>query len=131
MAHQSSNIHQTNIDDTTNTTPNELPQMYDTVFSLIEEELYQRLHPETYEDAPYNKTQKTICPLDNRYINFDEPTYGQKGGGKQNAYIPGKIDAIRASYQIPLQTAIEGTLGRQKLYAKEMAEGGLFLNHFC
>jgi hypothetical protein len=131
MAHPLSTISQTNINNTTNTTPNELPQMYDTVFSLIEEELYQRLHPETYKDVSYDGTQKTICPLDNRYINFDESKDGQKGGGKQNAYIPGKIDAIRASYQIPLQTAIEGTLERQKLYAKEMTVGGLFLNHFC
>lgn len=71
--------------------------MYDTVFSLIEEELYQRLNPESYAD-----------------LNND-PQFG--GQSMQSNYETiGKFDIIRYSHNIPLNVAIKGTLARQKLF---------------
>ena len=127
-----SSLSQTNNINTESSIKDELPKMYDTAFSLIEEELYQRLHPETYKDSTYDGSDKSICMIDNRYINFnDTPDRDQKGGGRNTAYLPGKINIIRSSYQIPLKTAIEGSIERQKLFAQELNMGGLHSNHFC
>ena len=119
-------------------TDKELSKMYNTVFSLLEEEVYQRMHPETYKDSKFDGSFESISGMHN--VNLLEADEGvqegahdgvQKGGGKNTAYIPGKIDAIRTSYAIPLMTAIEGTIGRHQLYAKELGKDGIFANNFC
>ncbi|VBB18029.1 hypothetical protein YASMINEVIRUS_492 [Yasminevirus sp. GU-2018] len=113
-----------------------LPTLYNTVFSLIEEELYQRLNPDSYRDAPYDGTTESICGSSN--IDFDslererlmrsQMLSGQAGGSKQGSlqktqsnFVPGKFEAVKHSYQVPLDVAIKGSIERQRLFLKETA----------
>lgn len=107
---------------------NELTTMYNDVFSLIEEELYQRLHPESYHDKFYDGTRESICGSSNLDINFDFGMNKQQQNSRQNiqhggqykrTFIPGKFDVIRSSYQIPFDVAIKGTIERQRLFLQE------------
>lgn len=86
--------------------------MYNTVFSLLEEEIYQRIHPETYQDTKYDGTNMSICRSSN--IDID-----MKGGNKKLDIQPGKMDIIRGSYKLNLNTAIKGSIERQRLFSKE------------
>lgn len=119
----------------------ELNAMYNTIFSLIEEELYQRLHPSSYQDRNYDGTSASIygSNFDPNFNLFNKQSDDQLGGqlgdqlgGKlsdqsseqfngQNAsnFIPGKFEVVRSSYYIPLDVAIKGTIERQRLFMKE------------
>jgi hypothetical protein len=85
--------------------------LYNTVFSLIEEELYQRLDPSNYNDNIYNGTRTSICGTSN--LDIASMQSEQKGGSN---FIPGKFDVIRNSYHVPLITALKATVERQKLF---------------
>lgn len=111
---------------------------YNTIFSLVEEELYQRLNPSGYKDSIYDGTKYSICGSSNldmsdfdkfdKFDKFDalDATKGNHiniaGGGNKNRtdkLIPGKFDVIRYSHNLPLNVAIKGTLERQKLFIRE------------
>lgn len=101
--------------------------LYNTVFSLIEEELHQRISPANYNNNKYDGTNESICGSSNLDILLDvtvENNSGLKGGSqsknKTNGYVPGKFDVIRNSYHITLDDAIRGTNERQKLFLEEM-----------
>jgi hypothetical protein len=116
----------------------ELNGLFNEVFSLIEEELYQRLNPQYYKDAVYDGSRRSISGSSNLDISVLENEMRQKamhgitnlqrGGGKLSSYrlsnyIPGKLQAVRYSYQIPLNVAIKGSIARQKLFMKEKSLG--------
>ena len=98
--------------------------LYDTVFSLIEEELHQRRNPSGYSDNKYDGTKSSICGSSNLDISCLENERAimiQRGGNMQSnkKYVPGKFDAIRHSYNIPLNVALQGTIERQRLFLEE------------
>jgi hypothetical protein len=41
------------------------------------------------------------------------------GSINKSKYLPGKLDAIKYSYNIPLNVAFRGTLERQRLFLEE------------
>lgn len=94
-------------------TTTKLSCLYNTVLSLLEEEIYQRTHPETYKDEKYDGTNMSICGSSNIDINIDMK------GGNNNFVQPGKMDIIRGSYKLNLNTAIKGAIERQKLFVNE------------
>lgn len=104
--------------------------LYNTVFSLIEEELHQRINPANYNNNKYDGTNLSICGSSNLDISLDTcvNNYGNgglKGGSevsknKTNRYVPGKFDVIRNLYHITLDDAFKGTLERQKIFLEEM-----------
>jgi hypothetical protein len=97
----------------------ELNTMYNNVFSLIEEELFQRLNPSTYrDDKGFDGSLESICGSSNLDIDFRINEH-QKDHQKGGSNIPGKFDVIRSSYSVPLDVAIRGTIERQRLYLKE------------
>lgn len=92
--------------------------LYNTVFSLLEEELYQRTHPETYNDKIFDNMSN------NSMSEFDDNKCLSGGSnnnsfGKIDKYVPGKFDALRNSYNIPLNIAIKGTIERQKMFMQK------------
>jgi len=122
--------------------------LYNTVFSLIEEELHYRKNPIGYKDYVYDGTNISICGSSNLDMqSFSGPTdnsskrctkhcvhhYGgncncpsnceMKGGllskPDSSKFIPGKFDVIKHSYNVPLSIAIKGTVERQKLFELE------------
>ena len=109
--------------------------LYNTVFSLLEEELYQRLNPSGYSDNKYDGTKSSICGSSNLDISslenersvtmqriMHETPGGMVGGGNlqtNNKYVPGKFDAIKYSYNLPLYLALQGTFERQNLFLEE------------
>jgi hypothetical protein len=106
---------------------NNKSSLYNTVFSLVEEELHHRLNPSGYSDKKFDGTNVSICGSS----NLDMSTLGNEGelmaGGGLSAknkdkYIPGKFDAIRNSYNIPLSVALKGTIERQKLFLQEKTQ---------
>lgn len=124
-----------------------LTTLYNTVFALIEEELFQRLHPESYQDKPlHHQSRVSKCDLSNPDINLfrldltpaeldDIQNGGNNNVAKESMFneqtnitnttnsvgrlIPGKFDIIRNSYNVPLNVAIKGTIQRQQLFLKE------------
>jgi hypothetical protein len=98
-------------------------KVYDTIFSLVEEELYQRFNASSYKDSTFDGTNQSICGSSNLDIHIDSSL--MKGGSKNkskfksNKYIPGKFDVLRYSHNVPLNVAIKGTLERQKLFLQE------------
>ena len=91
--------------------------LHNTVFALIEEELYNRLHPSTYRDQKYDGTNFSICGSSNLDIlSLEQEENLQKGGGNLSTYVPGKFEAIKYSYKIPLNIAIQTSFERQKLF---------------
>lgn len=97
--------------------------MYNTVFSLIEEEVHQRMNPSGYNNNKYDGTNHSICGSSNVDIASLEKIQEMAGGGKESDnYIPGKFDAVRHSYRMPLEVAIMGSVKRQRLFAKERSK---------
>ena len=104
--------------------------LYNTVFSLIEEELHQRINPTNYNNNKYDGTNASICGSSNLDISLDASVknygnHGLKGGSdvsknRMSGYVPGKFDVIRNSYHITLDDALKGTIERQKLFLEEM-----------
>ena len=78
-------------------------ELYNDILRLVEEEVYQRHQINGYNDF---KTNDDL---------------NQTGGGSNDFfdYTPGKFEAIRHSMELPLETALRGTIARQKLFAKE------------
>lgn len=76
--------------------------LYDEILSLVEEEIYQRKNGKSYED-----------------IKSTNQVGGYRGGFKTGGSIPGKFDIIRNSLEVPLNTAVRGTVARQQLFARE------------
>lgn len=97
--------------------------LYNTVFSLIEEELYQRLKPEGYTDAKYDGTKTSICGSSNLDLSaLENERVVMLGGGKaqdNKTYIPGKFEAVKHSFKLPLNVAVQSTLERQRLFLEE------------
>lgn len=115
--------------------------LYNTVFSLIEEELYQRLNSSGYSDNKYDGSKSSICGSSNLDISSLEneriarmqsnmqntmpgrdPILNMMGGGNLQSnkkYVPGKFDAVKHSYKLPLNVALQGTLERQRLFLEE------------
>ncbi len=98
--------------------------LYNTVFSLVEEELHQRRNPDTYNDNRYDGTNLSITGPDRDHsIAERESLHILTGGGENaqymNSYVPGKFDAVRHSLHIPLSVAIKGTIARQYQYILE------------
>lgn len=118
--------------------------LYNTVFSLIEEELHNRKNPIGYKDNVYDERNIATCGSSNLDIELffrssdnlskhcsnrhstrcnENCVCGMKGGlmSKANSskYIPGKFNVIRYSYNVPLSVAIQGTVERQKLFELE------------
>src|SRR5580692_7041096 len=93
--------------------------LYNTVFALIEEELYHRKNPSGYHDKVYDGSLSSICGSSNLEISSLDNMMG--GGQKSNSkkYMPGKFDMIKNSYQLPLNLALKGTLERQRLFSEE------------
>lgn len=105
--------------------------MSNTILSLIEEELHQRICSGKYHDNNYDGTNMSICGSSNLDIatlenkNMSDCNKNMSGGdrlknGKYNL-LPGKFDIVRNSYHVPLHTAIIGTLERQKLFLSEIS----------
>lgn len=99
-------------------------QLYNKVLSLIEEELYLRMHPVEYNNNHYDGTNRSICGNDNLDVSLtpkdDDNNYMAGGGFKtKNKVMPGKIDVVRNSFNLPLDIAIKGTLERQRLFKAE------------
>jgi hypothetical protein len=104
-------------------------RIYDTIFSLVEEELYQRLSPTGFKDSTYDGTKSSICGSSNLDFsdNLDDSIliggygyeYGKKSNSNSNRLIPGKFDVVRYSNILPLNVAIKGSIERQKLFIKE------------
>lgn len=98
--------------------------LYNTVFSLVEEELHHRKNPETYNDNRYDGTNISITGPNRDHSIAERESLHVLTGGDTNAsymnnYIPGKIDAVRHSFHIPLDIAIKGTIARQNQYILE------------
>jgi hypothetical protein len=94
--------------------------MYNTVFSLIEEELHQRMNPSGYNNNRYDGTNLSICGSSNIDIStLNEHNNNMFGGSKIINYIPGKFETVRHSYHVPLNIAIKGSISRQKQYIVE------------
>lgn len=103
--------------------------LYNTVFSLIEEELYHRKNPSGYKDNVYDGSSVSICGSSNLDISsLDNMTASPSsnvlltGGGhsvNDKKYMPGKFDVIKNSYHLPLNLALKGTVERQLLFAQE------------
>lgn len=94
-------------------------QTYDTIISLVEEELYQRLTSSGYKDSVYDGTKFSICGSSNIDFSTEELTGGSKSKSTKKI-IPGKFDVIRYSHNLPLNVAIKGTMERQNLFHKEL-----------
>src|SRR6202167_5748091 len=90
----------------------ELNAMYNTIFSLIEEELYQRLHPTSYQDKNYDGTSSSICGSSNfdpNFILFNRQSSRQSGGqlgGQLDGQLGGQLDG-------QLGGQLDGQLGGQ------------------
>jgi hypothetical protein len=99
---------------------------YNTILSLIEEELYLRNNPENYNDNQYDATNKSLREFHDLDISLND-SVNKFGGGytcRQTQTssintIPGKLDVIRNSFHVPLDVAIKGTHQRQLLFAEE------------
>lgn len=87
-------------------------KLYNCVFSLLEEELYQRMNPKIYNDKPFDKTN-------NKMIGGN--SNGNSSDNVSNLF-PGKLDIIRNSYHLPIDIAIKGSVDRQKLFLKEQSK---------
>lgn len=83
-----------------------------TALLLIEEELYQRLNPSV--NAASNNQQKNN-------INETNVMFGgtQINNIQKTEYIPGKFEAIRYSFQLPINTALRGSAERLALYKQK------------
>lgn len=98
-------------------------QIYDTIFSLIEEELHQRLNSTSYKDSAYDGSKYSICGSSNLDIPKNESITSTLTGGaslvfKRN-FIPGKFEVVKYSHNLPLSVALKGSVERQKLFLKE------------
>lgn len=97
--------------------------MYNTVFSLIEEELHQRMNPRGYNNNRYDGTNVSISGSSNVDIASLERIQDIVGGGKvHDQYVPGKFDTVRHSYRLPIEVAILGSVQRQRLFMKEQGK---------
>ena len=74
-------------------------RLYNEILRLTEEELFMRKNPDYYHDR--------------------NTTVQSGGGHKTMGFVPGKLEAIKYSYSMPLDVALKGSLARQKLFAKE------------
>lgn len=98
---------------------------YNTVFALLSEEVRQRQYPGNYTDKPFDGTDYSITGTSNiemsDMVNDIRSLIDNKmgGGHSQSKYMPGKIDALRYSYNIPLNVALKGTFERQRIFAQE------------
>jgi len=108
-------------------------EIYDRIFSLIEEELYQRLSASNYRDSAYDGSKHSICGSSNLDISNDELSNSSTsnsfliGGSKRSRvfkrkFLPGKFDVVKYSHILPLNIAIKGSIERQKLFLKESAK---------
>lgn len=102
--------------------------LYNTVFSLIEEELHQRLNPSGYTDNRYDGTKTSICGSSNldissleneRVVMMSRGTTMSGGARNDKKFVPGKFEAVKHSYRIPLNVALQGTVERQRLFLEE------------
>lgn len=98
--------------------------LYNIVFSLLEEEVFQRTTPGSFTDTKYNDFSSSVSK---------HTAHRVIGGGKNNEYmamipnhsksfhshIPGKFDIVRNQYCVPIDVAIKGSLERQKLFLLE------------
>lgn len=97
----------------------DLNNLYNNVYALIEEELFLRMNPENYHDNfdiiseidPTKNSRKVIC--------FELLGGGIDNRENQENQMPGKFDLIRNSYNMDINTAIKGSIMRQRLYMKE------------
>ena len=85
---------------------------------LVEEEVYQRLNPSEYKDQRYDGTNMSICCSSNLDIGILDNK--MNGGSKESKYIPGKFEAVKYSYHLPLDVAIKSSFERQQLFIKSM-----------
>jgi hypothetical protein len=110
-------------------------EIYDIVFALIEEELHQRRNPSGYTDIvlPFDGSKFAVGQTSNFDINIlerEKRFRSMIGGNHMDSnvdlkqisdknYIPGKFDAIKYSYHLPLDIALKGTIARQQLFFEE------------
>jgi len=104
-------------------------RIYDTIFSLVEEELYQRLNSVNYRDSIYDGSKYSICGSSNLDLpinDIDDEEIILTGGGNKSInkkrsikFIPGKFEVVKYSHNIPMNLAIKGSIERQKLFLKE------------
>lgn len=110
-----------------------LNNLYNNVYALIEEELFLRMNPENYHDRPdvtdnldtTKNSRKVICfellgggMLSSNIVNEAEADTDADTDNQ----MPGKFDLIRNSYNVDINTAIKGSIMRQRLFAKENLE---------
>ena len=89
--------------------------VYNMIYSLLEEEIYQRKNP-----SQYNNNRVVVNKGENMlHVNNQIMHGGFNSEKSNNNIIPGKADVIRESYRLPLNMAIEGSRKRQELYMKE------------
>lgn len=103
-----------------------LNNLYNNVYALIEEELFLRMNPENYHDRP--DVMDNLDPTKNsrKVICFEllgggvlSPDANDINNDNNDIRMPGKFDLIRNSYNVDINTAIKGSIMRQRLFAKE------------